>query len=131
MDFLNKLPQIGNLLISLYRKNSKMKVFFEDKALEEYVRDGKSKVKPYKEYAKDKLFTKRLQEVVAVMLAVDKVSDLALYSFLKYEALKYGYSGLSSVRIMNNRVERLIFKELEYGLEITIIELDKTHYGNK
>ena len=38
---------------------------------------------------------------------------------------------LSSVRIMNNRVERLLFRELENGICITIIELNTTHYGNK
>ena len=108
-----------------------MKVYFEDSELEAYVKTGKSTAKAYKQYAKDKAFTERLQAVVATMQAVTKSSELALYSFLKYEKLKHQYSGLSSVRIMNGKVERLIFKETENGFEITIIELDKTHYGNK
>lgn len=108
-----------------------MKVFFEDPLLEEYVKTGKSDSKKYKQYAKDKVFTQRLQTVLTIMLAVAKAPELSLYSFLKYEKLKYEYSGLSSVRIMNGRVERIIFKETEEGIEITIIELNTTHYGNK
>ena len=50
-------------------------------------------------------------------------------SFLHYEKLKY--NNLSSVRVLNNRIERLLFKELEDGIEITVIELNSDHYGNK
>ena len=32
---------------------------------------------------------------------------------------------------MNGRVERLIFTESEEGIEIEILELNTTHYGNK
>lgn len=106
-------------------------VYFEDSDLEEYVQEGRSKVKPYKDYAKDKNFTERLQTVVETMRSVDNASELSCFSFLKYEKLKYSYSGFSSVRIINNRVERLIFKETEKGLKITIIEINDTHYGNK
>lgn len=108
-----------------------MKVYFENNDLEEYVKTGKSTVKTYKQYARDKTFTERLQAVVAIMQAVTKSSELTLYSFLKYEKLKHEYTGLCSVRIMNNRVERLIFKETENGFEVVIIELNNTHYGNK
>lgn len=33
--------------------------------------------------------------------------------------------------VINNRVERLLFRETETGLEITLIELNDDHYGNK
>ena len=108
-----------------------VKVYFEDSDLEEYVQEGKSNVKPYKDYAKDRRFTQKLQEVVSVMASVDFASELSNYSYLKYEKLKHAYSGSCSVRIMNKRVERLIFRETEDGLEITIIDLNDTHYGNK
>lgn len=32
---------------------------------------------------------------------------------------------------MNGRVERLLFNEINDGIEITIIELNSNHYGNK
>lgn len=32
---------------------------------------------------------------------------------------------------MNGRVERLIFNELNDGIEIVVLELNVTHYGNK
>jgi hypothetical protein len=63
------------------------------------------------------------------MTSVEKTSDLVPYSYLHYEKLKH--INLSSVRIMNNRVERLLFIENEDGIEITLIELNETHYGNK
>ncbi|HMM18766.1 MAG TPA: hypothetical protein PKC47_14800, partial [Petrimonas sp.] len=62
---------------------------------------------------------------------VSNSTELPNFSFLKYEKLKHGLSGLSSVRIMSNRVERLIFRETEEGIVITILEIDNTHYGNK
>lgn len=107
------------------------KVFFEDSDLEEYVQEGRSKVKPYKEYAKNKKFTSRLQLVVETMRSVNNASSLSSFSFLKYEKLKHEYSGLSSVRITNTNIERLIFKETEEGLVIIILEINNTHYGNK
>lgn len=65
------------------------------------------------------------------MRSVNNASELVNFSYLKYEKLKHGLSGLSSVRIMSNRVERLIFRETEEGIVITILELDNTHYGNR
>lgn len=129
----NKLPYCGNLLYlcSVKILLTMITVYFEDSDLEEYVQEGRSKVKPYKDYAKDKNFTERLQTVVETMRSVDNASELSCFSFLKYEKLKHSYSGFSSVRIINNRVERLIFKETEKGLKITIIEINDTHYGNK
>lgn len=35
------------------------------------------------------------------------------------------------IDVYNYRVERLLFRELENGICITIIELNTTHYGNK
>lgn len=63
------------------------------------------------------------------MYDVDKVSDLKPISFLHYEKLKYRAE--SSVRIVNRRIERLLFIEKEDGIEVTLIEIDRTHYGNK
>jgi len=129
----SKLPKIGNILYLCTVKtyHTMVKVYFVDCDLEEYVREGRSNVKPYKDYARDRRFTQKLQTVVSVMTSVDVASDLSNFSFLKYERLKHSYSGCCSVRIMNDRVERLIFRETEDGLEITIIDLNDTHYGNK
>lgn len=99
-----------------------------DKDLEELVFEGKNLGK-YKKFARDKKFTKRLAEIYTTMASVENVSQLKMYSFLHYEQLKH--IQLSSVRIANNRVERLLFREIEGGLEITIIELNENHYGNK
>lgn len=39
--------------------------------------------------------------------------------------------GTSSLRIANGYIERLIFTETPEGIEVELIEIDNTHYGNK
>ena len=56
-------------------------------------------------------------------------SNLKQYSYLHYEQLKH--VGMSSVRVINGRVERLLFHELEDGIKISLIEIDETHYGQR
>jgi hypothetical protein len=105
-----------------------MKVNISDKDLDELIRTGKNN--KYKKYSKDGKFMKGLAKVYTVLLTTSDTKTLESYSFLHYEKLKY-YDNLSSVRIVNGRVERLLFRELEDGIEITIIELNNDHYGNK
>lgn len=65
------------------------------------------------------------------MMSVERTSDLYAFSYLHYEKLKHQYSGKSSVRIANGHIERLIFRELEDGIIVELIEIDESHYGNK
>ena len=83
----------------------------------------------YKRIARDKKFVRKLADIYNLMCSVEHVSNLRDYSFLHYEQLRH--VSLSSVRIFNNRVERLLFQETESGLVITLIELNEDHYGNK
>ena len=50
---------------------------------------------------------------------------------LSDEKLKYMKEPLSSVRLVNGMVERLLFTETEDGIEVELLEIDSTHYGNK
>lgn len=104
-----------------------MKVYITDKDLID-LKDG-VKNKRYAKYAKNKKFMAGLFKVIHLMESVEKASGLAAYSYLHYERLKG--IGKSSVRVVNGMVERLIFKELDDGVEIEIIELNSDHYGNK
>ena len=70
-----------------------------------------------------------LNNVIGVMHAVQNTQGLKAYSFLHYERLKHRPE--SSVRIVNNMVERLLFLETDDGIEITILEINDDHYGNK
>ena len=63
------------------------------------------------------------------MKSVSDTAKLKEFSWLHYEKLKHREN--SSVRIMNGRVERLIFEEREEGINILILEIDDTHYGSK
>lgn len=99
-----------------------------DKDLEELITTGRNLGK-YEKLARDKKFVQRLAAVYSTMESVENTDGLKQYSFLHYEKLKH--LNLSSVRIMNNRVERLLFAEKENKIEITIIELNEKHYGNK
>ncbi|WP_289225881.1 hypothetical protein [Bacteroides acidifaciens] len=105
-----------------------MKVNISDKDLDELIRTGKNS--KYKKYSKDRKFMEGLARVYKVMLNVADTNGLKPYSFLHYEKLANNLN-LSSVRVLNGRVERLLFRELEDGIEITIIELNNDHYGNK
>jgi len=108
-----------------------MVVEFEDIGLQEIVETGKTTKKAYKKLCKDKAFIERLLLVISHMQRVESVSELAQFSWMCYEKLKYDYSGYSSVRPIRNRVERLIFTEHEGGIRIKLIELNQEHYGNK
>ena len=66
------------------------------------------------------------------MMGMDNVEGLKRLSFLHYERLKYQRDEpRSSVRIANGHIERLIFTETDDGIEIELIEIDSTHYGNR
>lgn len=106
-----------------------MNVVFKDNALEELYATGKTKDSRYKKLCRNKRFVEDYIGVIDLMLSVDTVEDLKTYSYLHYEKLKYRIE--SSVRIDNGRVERLLFTEHENGIEVQLIEIDSTHYGNK
>lgn len=100
-----------------------------DEDLRELIIDGKNSRGKYKKLARDKKFVARLTVIYKLMCSVEHVSNLREYSFLHYEQLKH--ISKSSVRIINGRVERLLFTETEDGIQISLIEINKDHYGNK
>lgn len=104
-----------------------MNVTFEDTELESLVLHHRSK--KYKKYQLNSKFLAALDRVFDDLRAAAKTSDLHLISYLHYEKLKH--VGMSSVRIMNGKVERLLFHEYEDGIKITLIEIDETHYGQR
>jgi len=104
-----------------------MRVTFEDIELENLVLKHQSK--KYRKYQRDSKFLAALDRVYAVMQSEKSAELLKQYSFLHYEKLKH--VGVSSVRVMNGKVERLLFREYEGGIEISLIEIDETHYGQR
>lgn len=100
-----------------------------DEDLSELILTGKNSKGKYKILARDKKFVIKLTDIYNLMCSVEHVSELKNYSFLHYEQLKH--ISLSSVRIINGRVERLLFKETEDGIQISLIEINENHYGNK
>lgn len=105
-----------------------MKVNIKDPDLQELILTGKNR--KYEKYSRDRKFMEGLARAYKVMLNVANAAGLRLYSFLHYEKLANNAS-LSSVRVLNGRVERLLFRETEDGIEITLIELNTDHYGSK
>ena len=105
-----------------------MNIFFEDHDLEELILTGNNS--RYKKYTRNKKFMLALARVYNNMRAVGNASQLASFSYLHYEKLA-GTKGLSSVRVINGMVERVIFSESEQGLVITLLELNTNHYGTK
>jgi len=103
-----------------------MIIVFEDKELKKLIFEGQSK--KYRAYARDRKFLDRLRLIYSYIEPVANTDALQSISFLHYEKLKG--VGLSSIRIFNNRVERLIFEEVDGGIKIIMIELNKNHYDN-
>lgn len=106
-----------------------LKVEILDDDLRELILEGTNSKGKYKKLARDKKFKSKLYDIYRLMCSVEHVSRLKNYSFLHYEQLKH--VPLSSVRIINGRVERLLFKETEDGIQISLIEINEDHYGNK
>ena len=106
----------------------KMKIVFEDTDLEELITTGRNS--KYKKYTRNAKFMKALATAYNYMRMVDVASDLRAISFLHYEQLA-GTNGMSSIRVVNGMVERILFREFDGGINITVLSLDDTHYGNK
>jgi len=104
-----------------------MIVEFEDKDLEQLILTGHNR--KYLRYERDKKFMQRLSVIFDLFKQVSCTESLGNYSFLHYEKLKH--LGTSSVRVLNNRKERLIFEEFDGGIKVVMIELNTTHYGSK
>ncbi len=133
--FLTKITIFGNFLLPLQRQSTKfhrMKVIFKDNALSELYETGKTKDRKYKQICKNKKLIEGYIRAVGIMYDVDSTDDLKPFSFLHYEKLKYQRDeSKSSVRLVNGMVERLMFVETDDGIEVELIEIDSTHYGNK
>lgn len=109
-----------------------MKITFRDEALSELYQTMRTKDKKYKVLCRNKKLVDGYIRAVNIMYNVESTDDLKSLSFLHYEKLKYQRgNNISSVRIANGFIERLIFSETDDGIEIELIEINDTHYGNK
>ena len=105
-----------------------MKVTIIDKDLEELIFTGHNN--RLRKYERNKSFMDALGRVYRIMETVQNAQGLKPYSFLHYERLKNN-ADVSSVRVMNGRIERLVFRELEEGIVIELLELNSDHYGKE
>ena len=105
-----------------------MQIVFEDKDLEELITTGHNN--KYKKYTRNARFMEALATAYYYLCFASSTNDLRSISYLHYEQLK-GTNGLSSIRVVNGMVERIVFREFESGIRITVLSLDNTHYGKK
>lgn len=106
-----------------------MKVIFKDEVLEELFEAGKTNNHRYKYIGKDEKLLHAYQRAVRSLQDAESIMNIRVLSFLHYEKLKYRAE--SSIRLLNARVERLLFIEDDDKITVTLIEIDKKHYGNK
>lgn len=90
---------------------------------------GKTKARKYKKLCKSKALVDGYVHAVKVLYTVRSTKELKPLSYLHYE--KLSHDPRSSLRIVNGKVERLLFTESNDGIEVDLIEIDSTHYGNK
>ena len=105
-----------------------MRVLMNQDLLELY-QTGKSK--RYREIERNRELLSGFIKAVKTMMTVNDINELSCFSYLHYERLKYELADYSSVRLSNRYVHRLLFKETTDGLEVKLIKIDSTHYGNK
>ena len=105
-----------------------MDVYMDDDLFELY---STGKNRKYTEVARNPELRSGFYRAVRTMMSVDSVNRLSAFSFLHYEHLKHQLGGLSSVRLSNRYVHRLIFEEIDGWVVIRLIEINNTHYGNK
>ena len=105
-----------------------MQILFEDKDLEELIMTGYNN--KYKKYTRNAKFMEVLATAYNYLRFASCTNDLRSISYLHYEQLKWN-KGLSSIRVVNGMVERIIFREFEGGISITLLSLDDSHYGKK
>lgn len=106
-----------------------MNVIFKEVSLKELYESGTTSNRKYKKICKNKSLVDGYLRAVGLMYNVASITELSQFSFLHYEKLKHRPE--SSVRLVNGLVERLLFTETEDGIEVELIEIDSTHYGNK
>lgn len=104
-------------------------IIIQDSDLEELVTTGQNR--KYKALSRNKRFMDGLSRVIFTIHNAESTASLGTYSFLHYEKLRNMAEPLSSVRVVNGMPERLLFREADNMIEITIIELNTDHYGNK
>ena len=105
-----------------------MDVYMDNDLFELY---STGKNRKYREIERNPELKRGFDRAVHTMMSVGSVDQLSAFSFLHYEHLKYQLAGLSSVRLSNRYVHRLIFQEVDGGIVVKLIEIDDTHYGNK
>lgn len=130
--YVSKITICGNFIIPLHIIKplpSNMKITFSDEALSELYETGKTTNRKYKQLCKNKKLVNGYIRAVNAMKGVPSTKELHFLSFLHYEKLTH--DPRSSVRIVNGMVERLLFYETDDGIEVELIEIDSTHYGNK
>ena len=106
-----------------------MKINFKDEALYELFVTRKTTDRKYKHLCKDKKLVDGYINAVNIMRRTETTRELNEYSYLHYK--KLAHDPRSSIRIVNGKIERLLFTETEDGVEVELIEIDSTHYGNK
>ena len=92
------------------KQSTPMEILFEDNALEELYKEGKTKDKKYKTLQKD--IIKRFVKTVDILSAVDKIETLFLFNSLHYEKLIGDKKGLESVRV-NDKYRLEFFTSIE------------------
>lgn len=108
-----------------------MDIVFEDNSLQEIYEYGDTKSREYVKYVRDKKFVDKLRRQIDLVRGASSYKELKNISPLHYEDLKHEYAGYTSFRIFNDRVERVICKESDKYLKLTLLKLDDTHYENK
>ena len=117
------------VIICIFAQRMKSMKVWMTPELEELYLTGNSKM--YKDVARIPELFRGFTRAIDALAKAENTEQLKSFSYLHYEKLKYEFSGISSIRLSNRHVHRLLFTEFEDGIEVQLITIDDTHYGNK
>lgn len=83
----------------------------------------------YKKLKSNKSFVDGLSKVLALLRAVEQLSELSHYGALHFEALKHQYSGMYSVRIAYKLPWRMILRDNGDSVSVCIVDINN-HYDS-
>lgn len=107
-----------------------MQIEFENEEIELLIERGKGKNSLYKKLSKQAIFMRKLDIIMETLSSAKDIKSVFEFSYLHCEYLKHNLLGKFSIRILQGKPYRLIFREHRDKVTIEIIEINE-HYGNK
>ena len=93
-----------------------MRIEFDNNEVRDFILYSRCHGRPYSKWKSNGQLRKDIDKVMRILSVANACNDLHNYKALNYEPLKYDKIGMSSVRLGFTSKFRLLFEELENGI---------------